>query len=215
MRENRLRARSLDSDRELRLEASIISVDTTKERPVWRWFARAEPNGRTRKPVDAITPADAADFPVWEYANDEEGLPGRDETWMRPLLGLPVSSMDNRVAWVTVRLANGETRLGALSNVDLNDPSEHEHFLCISVFRDDGDQFFLARYHDPFRDTHGPRNLAEFLGLRVEDIFPIAFDLSSVATGNPACLHGTIEREPKNPQSRRDLMKHIAQRSHP
>lgn len=39
----------------------------------------------TRKPVDHLTASDFATFPVWEYALDEEGVEGRDETWVRPL----------------------------------------------------------------------------------------------------------------------------------
>lgn len=38
----------------------------------------------TRKPVDRLTASDLADFPVWEFAMDEEGLDGQDETWVRP-----------------------------------------------------------------------------------------------------------------------------------
>ena len=39
----------------------------------------------TRKPVDRLTVNDLSTFPVWEYALDEEGIEGRDETWVRPL----------------------------------------------------------------------------------------------------------------------------------
>jgi hypothetical protein len=39
----------------------------------------------TRKPVDQLTLGDFAAFPVWEYANDEQGAEGRDETWVRPV----------------------------------------------------------------------------------------------------------------------------------
>ncbi len=177
-----------------------------------KWFSPTEPNGNTRKPVHAITPADAAAFPIWEYATDEESLPGRDETWVRPILQFPVASLSNRIALVPIRLANGQTRLGALSNVDLADPSEHEHFLTLGVYCDDGTQFVLARYHDHHREEYGPQALADFLGLPLDDVFPIAFDLSAVAFGNPSCLRGTIEREPKHPQSRRDLFRRVVGR---
>jgi hypothetical protein len=39
----------------------------------------------TRKPVDSLTPSDLADFPVWEFAADEEALDGQDETWVKPV----------------------------------------------------------------------------------------------------------------------------------
>ena len=44
-----------------------------------------KPTVSTRKPVDGLLPDDLATFPVWEFATDEEGEPGRDETWVRPV----------------------------------------------------------------------------------------------------------------------------------
>jgi hypothetical protein len=38
-----------------------------------------------RKPVSKLKITDFRDFPVWEYAIDEEGKPGQDETWVRPV----------------------------------------------------------------------------------------------------------------------------------
>jgi hypothetical protein len=39
----------------------------------------------TRKPVDKITTGDLRAFPIWEFALDEEGRPGQDETWIKPV----------------------------------------------------------------------------------------------------------------------------------
>ncbi len=39
----------------------------------------------TRKPINKISLADLRVFPVWEYASDEEGRPGQDETWIKPV----------------------------------------------------------------------------------------------------------------------------------
>jgi hypothetical protein len=40
---------------------------------------------KTRKPVNLLTPADFMVFPIREYADDEEGMLGRDEMWVRPV----------------------------------------------------------------------------------------------------------------------------------
>lgn len=40
---------------------------------------------KTRKPVVKLTGRDFSSFPVWEFAIDEEGEPGQDETWVRPV----------------------------------------------------------------------------------------------------------------------------------
>ena len=39
----------------------------------------------TRKPIDHLTLQDLDAFPIWEFASDEEAMPGRNETWVRPV----------------------------------------------------------------------------------------------------------------------------------
>ena len=39
---------------------------------------------KTRKPVNMLTPRDMEGCLVWEYALDEEDVPGQDETWVKP-----------------------------------------------------------------------------------------------------------------------------------
>ncbi len=43
------------------------------------------PTLKTRKPVVELSVEDLKVFPIWEYALDEEGIEGRDETWVRPV----------------------------------------------------------------------------------------------------------------------------------
>jgi hypothetical protein len=40
---------------------------------------------KTRKPVNELTVEDLLAFPIWEFAADEEGAEGQDETWVRPV----------------------------------------------------------------------------------------------------------------------------------
>jgi len=51
-----------------------------------------EPNLATRKPINELTVADLETYPIWEFADDEEGVPGRDETWVRPVATCVVPS---------------------------------------------------------------------------------------------------------------------------
>jgi hypothetical protein len=44
-----------------------------------------QPTLSTRKPVDRLTVRDLEAFPIWEFATDEEDVPGMDETWVKPL----------------------------------------------------------------------------------------------------------------------------------
>ena len=41
--------------------------------------------GKT-KSLDDITLDDALKYPIWEWALDEEGEDGQDETWQRPIV---------------------------------------------------------------------------------------------------------------------------------
>lgn len=59
-----------------------------------------KPTLKTRKPVDKITLEDLRVFPVWEFATDEEGAPGQDETWIKPVRGkvVPMDKYSQLVA---------------------------------------------------------------------------------------------------------------------
>jgi len=49
------------------------------------------PTGRS-KSLDDITLENCLEYPIWEWALDEEGVPGQDETWQRPILGTDVTA---------------------------------------------------------------------------------------------------------------------------
>ena len=150
---------------------------------------------RRAKPVDALTPEDLARFPVWEYDIGNESRRGRDETWVVPVSELPVSSLSNRVAGVTLRLGSREA-VGLLGNIDLNDPRATREFVSLSVYHA-GSWFHLARYFAFDWDRRGPEQLAAFLGLPVGEVFPIRYDLSGIAVGHQEAVLGRIDAEPE------------------
>ena len=41
-------------------------------------------NNAVRKPINGLTSEDLLAHPVWEFASDEEGVEGQDETTVRP-----------------------------------------------------------------------------------------------------------------------------------
>ena len=68
-----------------------------------------------RKPVDALTLGDLEVWPLWEFADDEEGVEGQDETWVRPS---PDSRLLARISPYLVRAQfttpDGEEVLGGV-----------------------------------------------------------------------------------------------------
>jgi hypothetical protein len=161
------------------------------------------------KDVDALTVADLKAFPVWEFVNDDE----KGEMAVRPVR-TPVSNLDGRLVGLQVRLANDAEVWALIGNVETNDPRQTEHFLTLSVFRD-GQSFTLARYHDIGAERSGPQALADFLGLPIDKVFPISYDLGRFSKGDPAALTGRIEKEPRERLTRAELIKLAVPRTKP
>jgi hypothetical protein len=147
------------------------------------------------KPVSDLTAEDLARCPVWEFDNDNEALPGRDETWVVPVADLPITSLANRVVAATLRFGDREA-LGLLGNIELHDVRATREFATLSVCRG-GSWFQLNRYFDPGYERHGPEQLARFLGLPRAEVFPILYDISAVAVGHPEVVRGRITAEPE------------------
>jgi hypothetical protein len=157
------------------------------------------------KAVHELVPSDLASHRVWEFADDMEAeLP--DETYMRPVDELPVDSLSGRLASAHLTLANGHRLLALLGNIDLADPVTTEHFLTITVFYRSGERFDLARYHDVDYERRGPAALAAFLGLPLEAVFPIRYDVSDIASGRADCMSQSIPAVPSSRLSQDELI---------
>jgi hypothetical protein len=148
--------------------------------------------------TDDLTEAELAEFPVWEYLNYED-------TQVTPVCDLPVNSFNKRIVGTKLRLHNGTEVWGVLSNVHLRNAKQHEHFLCVWVEKE-GKWSDLARYHDVDREERSPERLAAFLGLSVDEVFPITYDISAVASGLPDSVRGVISAEPKERLNRDQLI---------
>jgi hypothetical protein len=154
------------------------------------------------RPVEALTPTDLARFPVWEFVNDDSQA---DETYVRPLSELPVDSLDGRIVATEVTLRNGKRFLALVGNADVASPRLTRHFLTFSLYIDDA-WFHLARYHDFDVEERGAVALARRLGMPLSDVFPITYDLSQIAIGDPGVVRGTVLAEPSERLSRSELI---------
>lgn len=146
---------------------------------------------RRTKLVEHLTAADLDEHPVWEFLNDDE----LDETAVRPVKKLPVDSLGNRVVGTKVVLANGKRVWATVCNVEVRDPTATEHFITLSLMRR-GKWFTLSRYHDVDYLDNGPDGLASFLGLGVDEVFPISYDIRAHVVGDAAALVGQISKVP-------------------
>jgi hypothetical protein len=151
--------------------------------------------------VESLQVSHFAVNPVWEYLNDDD----LGETAVRPVEQLPAENSNGKVFGVQVQLANGIPVWGSICNVVGNNPRSTEHFLTLSIER--GEQWFhLARYHDYDYAENGPDALARFLGLPVDDVFPISYDISRYVKGDPAALSGKILEEPREKLTRDEII---------
>lgn len=145
------------------------------------------------RPIDTIPPSELIMHPVWEFQPEDQS---RDETWVLPVKRLPVTSLPNRIVAVLARLGNGTLVTAMIENISLSNPRSTRQFQRVSIAKDDC-WFHLARYFDIDREGREPADLARFLGLSLEDVFPISYDLTGIAVGLPEVVQGTISAEPE------------------
>jgi len=153
------------------------------------------------KTVESLTVADLQAAPVWQYVNRD----GVGETMVRAVKKIPVRNLAGKLIGTQVGLANGTQAWAIIGNLDPSSPRLTEHFLILSVERD-GRWFDLARYFDFDYADRGPEALARFLGLAVDEIFPISFDVQQYAEGDPAALKGSVMKEPREKLSRAEII---------
>ena len=153
------------------------------------------------KSIEALTVADLKAAPVWQYANRD----GAGETMVRSVKRVPVKNLTGKLIGTEVRLANGTKAWSLIGNIDSRSPRMTEHFVTLSI-EYAGRWFSLARYHDFDYADRGPEALSQFLGLAVDEIFPISFDVQQYAEGDPEALKGGIRKEPRERLSRAEII---------
>jgi hypothetical protein len=146
-----------------------------------------KPTLASRKPIDSLTPEDFATFPIWEFAMDEEGVDGQDETWVRPVdaRAIPRSAYSLAVG-ARVTLANGRVVTG-LCQVSTAGEVEIELVVVVPP----GHYVFIPKSSDV--GTGPMRRLLEVLGLAsVPEFFPAHFELIAPIAGEPSARSGVL-----------------------
>jgi len=115
------------------------------------------------------------------------------------------TNLTGKLVGMQVVLANGTPVWALMGNVDASNPRLTAHFRTLSVERG-GTWFHLARYHDFDANERGPEQLATFLDLAVDDVFPISYDLLPHSKGDPKALRGTIQAKPSEVLTRDQII---------
>jgi hypothetical protein len=129
-------------------------------------------------------------YPVWESVLDDEA----DEVSVSPVTVLLVPNLVSQIVGTWVQLANGGFVWATVLNWTRN-PRMNEHFVVVRVERN-GQWFWLSRYWDIDYSRNGPEAVANFLGLSVDEVFPISYDVRNYADGDPTALVGSVLKEP-------------------
>ncbi|MBM4383091.1 MAG: hypothetical protein FJ091_06935 [Deltaproteobacteria bacterium] len=148
-----------------------------------------------RKPIDELTLADLEVFPIWEFADDEEALEGRDETWVRPVAARIVDPQ--RLASLSVAsgftTASGKTLGGFVGlRVAVSAPDELE--VAVAVLLANG-------MYVPAWPTRGRARIhaAARLGLTEEQFFPLRYRLRVHIGDEGTPREGVLDRAPDLP----------------
>jgi hypothetical protein len=154
------------------------------------------------KPFLSLQVSDLRENPVWQNIIDNEA----DEVSVFPVTQLPVSSLTGRIVGSPVRLANGQAFWAIILYLDAKNPRKSEQFVVLRIEKD-GHWFDLARYWDLDYSTNGPVALSHFLGLPIDEVFPIAYDVTNHVEGERAALMGFVESEPRERLSEDEIIR--------
>ena len=146
------------------------------------------------KIIDRLTVQDFSKHPVWRFENNDAENP--NDRRVRPVLELPVKSLTGCLIGTQFLLRNGTNKWAVLSNITVTNPRKSKHFLAAWI-ENHGKWFELARYFDVDYKRRGPQQLALFLDMLVDEVFPISYDVSPFVQGNVDALRGQIEKDPK------------------
>ena len=142
---------------------------------------------QTRKPVNHLTPEDFTVFPVWEYANDEEGRPGQDETWVRPVG--PSLVPDRSYAHVAAAFAAacGKAFAGYVTVSTLQGPPQ----VCQGTIFHGHEALFISN-PGAFGFDESRKRLLAALGLTEAETFPLSFRLRVPVAGRATYSGGVM-----------------------
>jgi hypothetical protein len=148
---------------------------------------------KLEKSISDITISDIKKYPVWEYISDEANYP--DESWIKPVKKYPVETLENRIIGLQVTIANGQKLWAIIENIDFSNDEITKHCISLDLFYND-DWIPLARYYDINYNKYGPQQLADTIGLPIDEVFPIRYELPTSVCKVNHYNNGIIKKTP-------------------
>ncbi len=145
-----------------------------------------------------LSEKDLQESPVWIGVDSDQ-----DETAIRPAKAAP-RSVEGKIVASTFTLKNGSVVPGVMFNLS-DDASLNQH-LASAAFLLAGKWFFLARYHDSDVKRSGPVALAARLGLPLDQVFPIQYELTHLFKPPTVAQRGEILAEPRKRLTRAQII---------
>ena len=142
---------------------------------------------KSRKPVGRLTAKDFAAFPIWEYTIDEEGVEGRDETWVRPVATTVIPSQTYTHVAADFTAACGQAYNGYVTVSNLDGAAE----VCQGVIFHGGLALFVSN-PEAFGFRQSREELLAALALAESELFPLAFRLRALVEGQTEPVVGVL-----------------------
>ncbi|MDN3578294.1 hypothetical protein QWZ03_16115 [Chitinimonas viridis] len=138
----------------------------------------------TRKPIDTLGPEDLQAFPIWEFAEDEEGADEQDETWVRPLnaASIPLARYALSAA------ATFQTVSGQIIKGFIGISTDEEIDISHGILLHEGKYLYIP----PKQDRQDRRRFLEALQLKEAQVFPVTFTLHVRVAGESGLRQGEI-----------------------
>jgi hypothetical protein len=123
-----------------------------------------------RKQVYDLTLTDLAQYPVWDFALDEEDVEGQDEATLRPLTGLlAADDFPGTVVRAKFTLADGTVLIGHMTVPGIGENSIDDFHP--SIVTETSQINFLFGYTEP--STEDKDKIYSLLGKSAKLVFPI------------------------------------------
>lgn len=158
---------------------------------------------QSAKPLEDVTPEDIELCWLWSFVPSKDG-----RLWLKPVKINKTDKFFDRLAGCKVIFADGTSCTAFIAGIDLEVPQFSKHNRELHLWIEGRGWFQLAQYFDSaeLKASCGDEVLCELLGKRLDEVFPIAFDLRNRAKSDSPCLSGRFEHNPPWGITRQEVM---------